>query len=302
MTTSLRYATRRFLGPALTNRLGNLKHFLQRSILGSYEDATLRTSLPWCSPNTFDLIVAAYRRTPSPYVHEYGSGASTLWHLKVLLTTGGTLVSVEHDAKWALRVSDAAKEILPNPFPINAHTVRNGRQPGSPRSGSEIEFCTRATNGVELRFALKVRPPDGRRLDPDGTADEFRDYVFSLDRPADIVIVDGRARKACVRHVLDNQLLRSGGSLALFEAGRGAEGWLDAPALQGTSNYQPEVERMLNLGGILVDGTGYDSWPGQLKRRSFGSLSMRYPSELCLLQLPDGKDVEGASFSAADRV
>lgn len=279
---TFRYATKRLLGPTLTHRLADLKQSAQRWLAGLPGHSTSIEENPWCSPNTFGFIEAACARAAPAFIHEYGAGASTICHLKRLLRCGGTLVSVEHDEAWANRVRVAAKGAL---------QVRDTAPLGVSGAVGDFDWHSRALNGTEVRFVLKVRTPRSRSADPDGTAEEFADYVATLDQPADVVVVDGRARKACIRYVLDNRLLRPGGALALFEAGRGVDGWLDAPALTGTSNYQPEVERMIRLGAKLIDGTGYDTWPGQTHRRSFGSLSRHYPMELCLLQLPEGAEL-----------
>ncbi len=85
-----------------------------------------------------------------------------------------------------------------------------------------------------------------------------------------MVIVDGRARKACIaciERALDTNYLRPGGLLALFDAGRGQEGWLGYPTKTGTSDYQPVVQRILDLGGELIDGYGTDRCPRQKRRR-----------------------------------
>jgi len=297
-----RYAAKRILGPALTHRIATWKQAIQRQAARSTARAAASDPIPWCSPNTFSEIVASYRRVPSPYVHEYGAGESTLWHLRELVSAGGTLIAVEHDSEWAEYVRTAAFEILQRPphrtgaataGNVATTVVHNG-------SVADVEYLARAANGAEVRFALRVRPPILRSTTGDGTADEFHEYIHSLDRPADMVIIDGRARKACIRHVLDKELLRPGGAIALFEAGRGVEGWLDAPALKGTSNYQPEVQRLMTLGAHMIDGTGYDTWPAQLGRRTFGSLSKHYPLELCLLQLPEGMGI-GATRASRDR-
>ena len=295
----IRYAAKRLLGPTLANRIGTWKHELHARVAHAIRGTTAADTLPWCSPNTFGLVVAAYRHLPLPSIHEYGSGASTLCHLRELLQIGGTLTAVEHDSAWAERVRVAALAMLTRPRCREGASTAGDEVTtvGGGGSVDDVEYRAQAANGAEARFALKVRPPSVRSTDPDGTAEEFRQYVLALDRPADMVIVDGRARKACIRHVLDNELLRPGGAIALFEAGRGVEGWLDAPALKGTSNYQPEVERMMALGAQIIDGTGYDSWPGQSMRRSFGSLSKHYPLELCLLRLPDGMGI-AASMAA----
>jgi hypothetical protein len=246
----------------------------------------LEDQFPWISPDVWKRIADFYMPRPAPVVFEYGTGASTLHHIRNLLNKGGTYIGVEHKPDWYFYVLHAvirygvrngltikaSGQITPMPvdFPANAYDVIFHL------SGSDIAGCT---------VKLKLRPPYKRTQDTDGTLLEFREYVWALTESADVIIVDGRARKACINYVLDNALLRPGGLLVLFEAGRGVEGWLNSPALTGTSNYQPEVQLMLTLGGELVDGCGLDRWPGLTKRRTPGSNAYLYPLEACFLQL-----------------
>lgn len=223
---------------------------------------------------------------PAPVVFEYGTGASTLHHILNILNKGGTYIGVEHKPDWYFHVLHAVIRYgvrngltikasgqttpMPVEFPANAYDVIFHL------SGSDIPGCT---------VKLNLRPPYKRTQDTDGTLLEFREYVHAINEPCDVVIVDGRARKACINYVLDSDFLKPTGLLVLFEAGRGGEGWLDSPALPGTLNYQPEVQRMLRLGGELVDGCGLDRWPGLTKRRTPTSNAYLYPLEACFLRL-----------------
>ena len=247
----------------------------------------LEDQFPWCSPDVWQRVVDSYLSVPQPKVFEYGTGVSSIWHIRNLLAEGGTYIGVEHDLDWYAQVLQAVLRYgvrhgllvacssqpvtMPDDFPVPANDAF------LKLSGPQITGC---------EVVLKLRLPFNRSRDADGTLAEFREYVKALDEPCDVVIVDGRARKACVNHALDLALLKPGGSLVLMEAGRGVEGWLGWPASSGTSDYQPEVERMLALGGELVDGSGVDRWPGLKRRRTPISNAYSYPLEACFLRLP----------------
>jgi len=231
--------------------------------------------------------VNSYQSINQPKVFEWGVGVSSISHIRNLLSMGGMYIGVEHKTEWYFQVLHSVMlyavrsgldvevqgkpEPAPADFPVVAYdTVLN-------LQGSAVVGCT---------VQLKLRSPYNRTQDADGSLEEFREYAYALTEPADAIIMDGRARKACVNYVLDNTLLKPAGLLVLMEAGRGVDGWLGWPKLTGTSDYQPEVQRMLSLGGELVDGCGLDRWPWLKKRRTPGSNAYYYPLEACFLRKP----------------
>jgi hypothetical protein len=258
----------------------------------------LENDFPWSSPNVWQRVVDFYLERSASAIFEYGTGVSSLHHIRNLARKGGRYIAVEHKPEWYVEVLSAvvrqatshywAVEVsggsvpIPDDFPVAAYdTVLH-------LSGNDIAGCT---------VTLKLRTPYNRTDDADGTLEEFREYVYALTEPCDVVIVDGRARKASINYALDNDMVKPGGLLVLFEAGRGVEGWLDWPALQGTSDYQPEVQRMLELGGELVDGCGLDRWHGLKRRRSPTSAALHYPMEACFLCNPtEGREQERSSL------
>lgn len=251
---------------------------------------SLDEQFPWCSPNVWERIVDFYNNRQSPVIFEYGTGASSIHHIRNLLTMGGTYIGVEHKPDWYAHVlhailrygiqhnltieSSGEPAAVPHDFPVHAYDAVFRL------TGGNVTGCT---------VILKLRPPYNRKEDADGTLAEFREYVYALSYPCDVVIVDGRARKACINYTLDNNLIKPGGLLVLFEAGRGVDGWLGWPALSGSSDYQPEVRRILALGGILVDGCGLDRWQGLKNRRTPNSNAFCYPMEACFLTIPSEK-------------
>lgn len=247
----------------------------------------LADQFPWCSPNVWERIVNFYSSIPRPVVLEYGTGVASIWHVGNLLAQGGTYIGVEHKQDWYRKVLD---EVIS----YGLHKGLNVKYTGKPLITSSNLYSTSYDAAFTLEgreFAgctvkLKLRPPHERIQGTDGTLAEFREYVEALDETCDVIVVDGRARKACVNYVLDTNFLKPGGLLVLLEAGRGLEGWLGSPAFTGTSNYQPEVQRMLTLGGQVVNGSGLDRWPGLKRRRAPRSNAYTYPSEACFLVLP----------------
>lgn len=127
------------------------------------------------------------------HVFEYGSGGSTLFFANL----ASTVVSVEHDPKWFELVQKALSEkgrrnvtqILVEPDPGIAQ----------PNGGENLSECYLSSNGQS-----------------------FRAYVESIDRfpraSFDVILVDGRARPACVKHSLSR--LKPGGYLILDDADR----------------------------------------------------------------------------------
>lgn len=245
----------------------------------------LEEQFPWSSPDVWEQVVDCYSRISRPVIFEYGTGVSSMWHIRNLLKQGGTYIGVEHKQDWYEQVLNAVIG-----YGVRHHiAVALRSQPASMMAdGSVVAYDVHieltASQMAGCTVILKLRTPSHRTSDADGTLAEFQDYVEALDTVCDVVVVDGRARKACVNYVLDEHFVKLGGLLALYEAGRGRPGWLDAPTLTGSLNYQPEVDRMMNLGGKLIDGSGLDRWPG-IKRRSPLSVAFSYPVEACVLML-----------------
>lgn len=263
--------------------------------LWAKEDVPLEEQFPWCSPDIWHRIVEFYMARPAPIIFEYGTGASTLHHLRNLLSVGGTYIGVEHHWEWYVEVVQAVlREAIRHDLRLQFDGGPVAMPPDFPVKAYDLTAHLRTETGKECTVHLKLRPPYNRTDDPDGTLEEFREYVYALQEKADVVIVDGRARKACVNYVLERGFLKPGGLLVLFEAGRGVDGWLGWPALRGTSNYQPEVQRMLALGGELLDGSGVDTWPGLKKRRTPASNAYAYPLEACFLRWPAPQNDETA--------
>ena len=147
--------------------------------------ALARMDVPWW---TFPAIDAVERwiaaRSRPVRIFEYGSGASTVW----LARRAAEVVSVEHDAGFA-KIA-APMLALPN---VELRVIEPVRANGTPRAGS-------GRSGYEdCDFSAYV----------DSIADGAARY--------DLIVIDGRARDACLRRAWD--CLDPGG-LVVFDNSR----------------------------------------------------------------------------------
>lgn len=213
------------------------------------QSISLEDQLPWCSPDVWQRIVDFYIARSSPIVFEYGTGGSSIHHIRNLMAEGGTYIGVEHKPdKYAQVLDIVMNYAVQQGVTMELYSSSTLMPPDFPVDAYEAVFRLSSQGIAGCNVNLKLRPPHNRTHDGDSTLEEFREYSYALNRSCDVIIVDGRARKACVNYVLDHGLLKLGGLLVLFEAGRGVEGWLGGPALTGTSNYQPEVQRNVGFG------------------------------------------------------
>lgn len=113
---------------------------------------------------------------------EWGAGHGTS-HFARLLAPGGSWIAIEHDPEWAARIRADA------PPGAQIHTVPAEREPWLPENG-------------------------------DGSYADFRAYVEYPARfaPFDFILVDGRAREACLRRARD--WLAPGGVVVMHDANR----------------------------------------------------------------------------------
>jgi hypothetical protein len=160
-----------------------------RSLFAIYDiDGMIALDLPWWTFDAIDEVAAFLAARPKARVFEYGSGASTVW----LGRRAAEVFSTEHDASW--------------------YPIVSGKLTAMPH--------------VRLRLV----PPDAVR-DPDprygsqkpGWRDRsFRAYVHAIDDVDgvfDLIIVDGRARPACLAHAAAR--LAPGGMIVFDNSRRG---------------------------------------------------------------------------------
>lgn len=163
-------------------------------------------------------------------VFEYGYGGSTLF----FAGTAGRVVSVEHDPVWFARVSDALaatsldtyEHLLREPEPLQAGNPRAGRW-----RSSRVEFAGHS----------------------------FERYPQSIDdqpdHGLDLVVVDGRARLACLERAVPK--LRDGGHLVLDNSER--------------AEYEPAFSDLarfprLDLYGLAPYRTDRHHWQTTIRR------------------------------------
>ena len=131
-------------------------------------DGLGRLDLPWWTFDSADLVAAHLRERPGARVFEWGSGASTLW----LAARAGTVHSVEHHAGWAAQLA--------------------------PRLPSNADLRV-----VEPAESVSPLVPSAK---PGHAGLDFADYVAAVDDVPgtfDVVVIDGRAREACLARAVD---------------------------------------------------------------------------------------------------
>lgn len=154
-----------------------------RSWLAIYDlDDMLALDVPWWTLASADAVEDFLRARPGARVLEWGSGASTVW----LARRAGAVVSVEHDPAWAARTARA--------------------------------LAARDLDLVELRVVEPRPGPGGVRSAKRGFEDldftAYADAIDDVDGDFDLVVIDGRAREACLVRAVDRI---ADGGLVVFD-------------------------------------------------------------------------------------
>lgn len=224
----------REIGTHLARRPRWLRHAWRwsQSLLAGREP--LADASPWV---TFDCQAWLERwLAPTMRVFEWGSGGSTLF----LACRVRELVTIEHDERWASRV----RERLDADAQARAHC--------------DHRVVPARRDAERTRAAHPAGAPHGtldyRSSDEAWAGHVFDDYARAIDGYADesfdLVIVDGRARNACVAHALPKVL--RGGFLLLDNAER--------------VEYQPSIERLAAWPGMRFFGPGpYNTYPWETR-------------------------------------
>lgn len=150
-----------------------------------------KEAMPWL-PFVATQWLMHYLR-PDMKVFEYGSGVSTIF----LAQRAGHVLSVEHDRRWHMRVSEVLLRLgLSN-------CSYQLREPVFDDDKSSLE-------GLE-----RVLLEDPSEKENPGVS--FESYISTIDshpdQTFDLVLVDGRARPACMEHALPK--VKKGGYLVL---------------------------------------------------------------------------------------
>lgn len=157
-----------------------------RSLLAIYDvDAMLELDTPWWTFRAIDRVDAFLRaRAGRARVFEFGAGASTPW----LARRSGELHSLEYDLDFAQHIEGVVAAAG-----ATLHVV-----PGAPSPSPEVTSSHRHHRD-----------------------EDFTDYVRTIEEVGgefDLVVVDGRAREACLRASLPR--LAADGLLLLDDAWR----------------------------------------------------------------------------------
>lgn len=131
-------------------------------------DDMVRLKVPWWTFAAADVVAAHLVSRPGARVLEWGSGSSTLW----LADRAASVDSIEHDPAWA----ESMRPRLPDHVTLHVVPPVPDPDPGTPSGKRGFE-----------------------RLD-------FTDYVAAADGlpgTFDLVVVDGRAREACLDRAAD---------------------------------------------------------------------------------------------------
>jgi predicted O-methyltransferase YrrM len=164
-----------------------LQVFLDQAVR-EYRDKVIERILrkplnkPWMKYREIRIMEELLAALKPKRALEWGAGYGTR-HFSSLLPPGGEWIAIEHDAEWADRIR------MEVPDNVTVHTVRPEREPWHPGDG-------------------------------DGTYGDFSNYVEYPGQfgEFDFILVDGRAREACLRQA--RYLLAEGGVVVLHDANR----------------------------------------------------------------------------------
>lgn len=142
-----------------------------RSLLAVYDlDDLARLDVPWWTYDSVGKVERLLASRQAPRVLEWGSGSSTLW----LAKRSAEVRSIEHDTDWAAQLGPR--------LPSNVELVCVPPAPATGRPG-EVRSHKKGFEGLD-----------------------FAEYVAAagqFDGLFDVVVVDGRAREACLPVALD---------------------------------------------------------------------------------------------------
>jgi predicted O-methyltransferase YrrM len=140
-----------------------------RSLLSIFDLRELAAAdTPWWTYESAARVEGFLARRPDATVFEWGSGASTVW----LAKRAAHVIAVEHDTAWAEQVRPL----------LSANATVQVVPPTPARPGAGISSAKPGHEGLD-----------------------FTDYVYAIDAydgPFDLIVVDGRAREACLKRAL----------------------------------------------------------------------------------------------------
>jgi hypothetical protein len=177
--------------PRLLLRPGQRRH-VARWLASLAPGYLLRRGLPWLTFDALARLDALELR--GRRVFEFGSGGSTRYWLR----RGASVVSVEHDPAWHAQV----RALTPADAPLDYRLVPPEPAPPGPFDPGDPAACRSAA--------------------PECAGLSFRRYAEQVaafpDGHFDVVLVDGRARPACLARAAPK--VRPGGLLILDNSER----------------------------------------------------------------------------------
>lgn len=149
----------------------NRKYHYLRSLLALHQlDDMIALDVPWWTYDAINAVEDYFKNADHPIeVFEYGSGASTVW----LAKRCDQVISLEHDQHWFAKLK-AQLTTYPN---------------------------------VQLYFTpTDLYSPEKQYISHKMKNVSFRSYVTqirSFHKQYDLIIIDGRARQACLKEALN---------------------------------------------------------------------------------------------------
>jgi len=196
------------------------------------------------------------------------------------LGNGGLYVGAEHDLDWHASVVGALVREYTQLRLLRLLEVTDVGE-----EGSDVRMQIMTEQRITTEVILKYRTAKNWK-GGEGNIEQFGSYVrLPANERFDLIVVDGRARKACVDWVLDARSVAGGGALVLCEAGRGTRDWLGQPTCIGEADYRETVDRMRSLNGCLYEGVGYGNWPSLHPAIRWQRGRRRVPAEICVLKV-----------------
>ena len=195
-----------------------------RSLFAIYDiEDMAELDLPWWTYAAIEEADKFLKSRSSPRVFEYGSGASTIW----LARRAASVTSIEHDRPW--------------------HGVVSKR------------LAAHKNAAVKLIEADAEPVPGYLSEKPGWQGRSFRQYASAIDNESghfDLVVVDGRARGACLAHAIkklapDGMILFDNSQRARYRTAIAASG-LKAQMYRGLTAClpYPDETTLLRSAGI----------------------------------------------------
>jgi len=141
-----------------------------RSLFAIYDIEDMAAlDLPWWTLAAVEEADRFLKGRPSPRVFEYGSGASTIW----LARRAASVTSIEHDPSW---------------YPVVSKRLE-------PFDNAQVQLIEADRDTVGA-YVSEKEGWKGRSFQRYASAIDAEDGAF------DLIIIDGRARGACLTHAV----------------------------------------------------------------------------------------------------